>query len=163
MPAPEENTLSSSTDSLSDIPDVKDMLSSPSGKKENMINTRMIVNTHLVKVPPPPPAQSFAKMAAKPAPVEEKPSERLEAIEKQNRQQQEQQDNALPEHTHDDFPTLQQANQMTENNVDHNQPEERAMFTEISKLTEAVDAAAEDRDQGKVARAFDSDGIMLTL
>ncbi|KAI9493989.1 hypothetical protein BDB00DRAFT_340133 [Zychaea mexicana] len=120
---PSPTPSAESTESLSHIPDVKEMLGSAS-----------------VKVKPPPPSQSFAKMAAKPPPPqEEKPSPRAVAVEKQN-QELANQPADPSDVSHENFPTLAQANQMAEQGAAST--EDRAMFTEISKIGDAAEAAA---------------------
>ncbi|OAD05216.1 hypothetical protein MUCCIDRAFT_189249 [Mucor lusitanicus CBS 277.49] len=94
---------------LSDLPDVKDMLKKPS-----------------VHVPPVPPAQSFAKIAAKPIPPEDRPlSERAQHI--LNNQPKEE-PLAM---TEENFPTLEQSNLMSEENAS---VEDKAVYSEISRF-----------------------------
>ena len=96
-----------------------------------------------VRVKPPPSSQSFAKMAAKPPPADDKPSPRTIALEKQN-QALENESNLTTDPsavTHENFPTLAQANQMFEQGVSANDKKEKAMLTEISKITDAAEAA----------------------
>ncbi|KAI7860129.1 hypothetical protein BDC45DRAFT_495754 [Circinella umbellata] len=96
-----------------------------------------------VKVKPPPSSQSFAKMAAKPPPSDDKPSPRTIALEKQNQALKNQSDSTIDPSavTHENFPTLAQANQMFEQGVSVDDKKEKAMFTEISKISDAAEAA----------------------
>ncbi|KAI9313410.1 hypothetical protein BX666DRAFT_1976181 [Dichotomocladium elegans] len=124
QPSTSEAPSASSTESLSDLPDVKDMLSSQS-----------------VKIPPPPPSKSFAKMAAKPAPVEDVPSDHRLATEKQNAEIARNNAPNPAQKTHENFPTLAQSNMMAEH---HASSRERGMFTAISELSQSVDAATSE-------------------
>lgn len=112
FPTPEhDNTAPQSSDQppLSDLPDVKDMLEKPS-----------------VHVPPVPPAQSFAKMAAKEIPPEDRPlSERAQNIIKN---QPKEEPMAI---TEENFPTLEQSNLMSEENAS---VEDKAIYSEISRF-----------------------------
>ncbi|KAI8137443.1 hypothetical protein BJV82DRAFT_583717 [Fennellomyces sp. T-0311] len=126
QPSPSHSATSG--ESLSSIPDVKDMLGTPT-----------------MKVKPPPPSQSFARIAAKASAHEEqKPSERTIALEKQNDALANQPEDPS-DITHENFPTLAQANQMAEQGA--NADRDRAMFTEISKIGGAADAAAGVEDK----------------
>ncbi|KAL1929943.1 hypothetical protein VTP01DRAFT_1097 [Rhizomucor pusillus] len=118
-------------ESLSSIPDVKDMLGASS-----------------VKVPPPPPSQSFAKVAAK-GDAEEKertPAPRTVELRKLNDEAQKMQENrSLADKTHEEFPTLSQSNLMAGQGASPETKQDRALFTEISKLSEAADANEHER------------------
>ncbi|RCH85463.1 hypothetical protein CU097_001411, partial [Rhizopus azygosporus] len=122
-PSPQPDTSTSSElPPLSDLPDVKDMLEQPS-----------------VHVPPPP--VSFAEVAAKEIPPEEKPlSERAQRIIKE----QENQPKEEPLSVNDEnFPTLGQSRLMAEQNA---KDEEKEVYTEISKLNQAGDIVEEEDD-----------------
>ncbi|KAI8371547.1 uncharacterized protein BYT42DRAFT_580660 [Radiomyces spectabilis] len=112
---------------LSDLPDVKDMLEKPS-----------------VKVPPVPPAQSFAKIAAKepPAPpVEETMSDRLKEL---NAQAPKADPLAV---THENFPTLSQASQMAEHGA---KDSEKLVYSEIARMEHVADLENEPAAQESV-------------
>lgn len=115
-PTPEHDTTQPTSDlpPLSDLPDVKDMLEKPS-----------------VHVPPVPPAQSFAKIAAKEIPPEKRPlSERAQHI--INNQPVED-----PMAMNDEnFPTLGQSNLMAE---EHASLDDKAMYSEISRFNQVND------------------------
>lgn len=106
---------------------------------------------YLVHVPPPP--VSFAEVAAKEIPSEEKPlSERAQTIIKE----QENQPKEEPLSVNDEnFPTLGQSHLMAEQNA---KDEEKEVYTEISKLNQAGDIVEEEEDivvvdnKGKVNR-----------
>lgn len=107
---------------------------------------------YLVHVPPPP--VSFAEVAAKEIPPEEKPlSERAQAIIKE----QETQPKEEPLSVNDEnFPTLGQSRLMAEQNA---KDEEKEVYTEISKLNQAGDIVEEEEEdivvvdnKGKVKR-----------
>lgn len=114
FPKPEHDTVATTSDEphLSDLPDVKDMLDQPS-----------------VHIPPVPPSQSFAKMAAKEIPPEKKPlSERAQYI--INHQPKEEEPLAM---SHENFPTLGQSNLMAQENASD---EDRAVYAEIGRFNE---------------------------
>lgn len=102
----------------------------------------------LVKVPPPPPSQSFAKVAAK-GDAEEKertPAPRTVELRKLNDEAQKMQENrSLADKTHEEFPTLSQSNLMAGQGASPETKQDRALFTEISKLSEAADANEHER------------------
>jgi hypothetical protein len=126
FPKPEHDTPLASSDepSLSDLPDVKDMLSQPS-----------------VHVPPVPPAQSFAKVAAKEIPPEQKPlSERAQYI---INNQPKEEPLAM---THENFPTLGQSNLMAQENASD---EDRAVYAEIERFNQVHEEDEESTKENK--------------
>ncbi|KAI7898018.1 uncharacterized protein BX663DRAFT_526337 [Cokeromyces recurvatus] len=107
------NQINQDQPPLSDIPDVNDMLQQPS-----------------VHVPPVPPSQSFAKVAAKEIPPENQPlSDRTQELIK-NQLQEKEDSLAIND---DNFPTLAQSNLMAEEKADK---EEKAMYSEISRFNQ---------------------------
>ncbi|CAO3608066.1 unnamed protein product [Mucor hiemalis] len=115
-PTPEHDDTQSTSElpPLSKLPDVKDMLEKPS-----------------VHVPPVPPAQSFAKMAAKEIPPEKRPlSERAQYI---INNQPVEDPMALND---DNFPTLGQSNLMAE---EHASMDDKSMYSEISRFNQVND------------------------
>ncbi|GAA5802266.1 hypothetical protein HPULCUR_007729 [Helicostylum pulchrum] len=114
FPTPEHDTSPILTEPpLSQLPDVKDMLEKPS-----------------VQVPPIPPTQSFAKIAAKEIPPEKRPlSERAMYI-LNNQPKQQDKPYAV---TEENFPTLGQSNLMTEDGASL---EEKDVYTEISRFNQ---------------------------
>ncbi|KAF7725487.1 hypothetical protein EC973_009587 [Apophysomyces ossiformis] len=113
---PQDNDTPSSS-GLSDIPDVKEMLATPS-----------------VHVPPPPASKSFSKVAAKTPPPREEPlSERAKAI------LENQPEPSALEFSHENFPTLSQVNLMQE------APEnDRKMAAEIARMHDVAEAEKYD-------------------
>lgn len=128
-PSPEKDTNVIDT-SLSDLPDVKDMLNQPS-----------------VRVPPPPADQSFAKIAAKEIPPEKRPlSERAENLVKQQESRQEE-----PLSLNDDnFPTLGQSNLMAQENASSS---EKSMYSEISRFNQLDDDEQQQQQQQQKKKA----------
>lgn len=126
FPTPEHDTSAPQEEDqppLSDLPDVKDMLKQPS-----------------VHVPPVPPAQSFAKIAAKPIPPEDRPlSERAQHI---INNQPKEEPLAM---TEENFPTLEQSNLMSEENAD---VEDKAVYSEISRFHQLNEEEAKE-NKGK--------------
>ncbi|KAL0075802.1 hypothetical protein J3Q64DRAFT_1648148 [Phycomyces blakesleeanus] len=111
---------------LSDLPDVKDMLKERS-----------------VKVPPPPPSQSFAKIASKEPPPTEKPlSDRAKQL---MAEQEKLPESPKTELNHNNFPTLAQSKLMAEH---HASPtgKDKELFTEISRLHEAAEAVEPEEE-----------------
>ncbi|KAI8888834.1 hypothetical protein K501DRAFT_240030 [Backusella circina FSU 941] len=127
FPKPESDANGQS-ESLSNLPDVKDMLQQPS-----------------VNIPPPPPSQSFAKMAAKEIPPEMRPlgDREKDMINSQT----------TPDPTdfnHDNFPPLAQSNLMAEKNASS---AERAVYSEISRFGNMADNE-EKKKEAATAKSF---------
>lgn len=94
-----------------------------------------------VHVPPVPPAQSFAKIAAKPIPPEDRPlSERAQHI--LNNQPKEE-PLAM---TEENFPTLEQSNLMSEENAS---VEDKAVYSEISRFHQLNEEEQVKENKGK--------------
>ncbi|KAI9019354.1 hypothetical protein CLU79DRAFT_720338 [Phycomyces nitens] len=105
---------------LSELPDVKDMLKESS-----------------VKIPPPPPSQSFAKIASKePPPTEQPLSDRAKHL---LAEQEKLPESPKAELNHSNFPTLAQSKLMSEHHASST-GKDKELFTEIARLHETADA-----------------------
>ncbi|KAL9558600.1 hypothetical protein MBANPS3_000809 [Mucor bainieri] len=132
FPTPEHDTSAPQDPEqppLSDLPDVKDMLKQPS-----------------VHVPPVPPAQSFAKIAAKPIPPEDRPlSERAQHI---LSNQPKEEPLAM---TEENFPTLEQSNLMAEENAS---VEDKAVYSEISRFHQLNEEEVKENKDPNLKKSF---------
>ncbi|KAI8980991.1 hypothetical protein BDB01DRAFT_794922 [Pilobolus umbonatus] len=129
FPEPQADATEKPDNSLSSIPDVKEMLQQPS-----------------VHVPPPPASMSFAKVAATEIPPEKRPlSDRAKDIIKN---QPKEEPLAM---TNDNFPPLSQSNLMQEQNASN---DERAVYSEISTLNEVMaDESVKDKPKKEMSFA----------
>ncbi|CEP19630.1 hypothetical protein [Parasitella parasitica] len=132
FPTPESDTSApqaSDQPPLSNLPDVKDMLKQPS-----------------VHVPPVPPAQSFAKMAAKEIPPEDRPlSERAQQI---INNQPKEEPMAM---TEENFPTLEQSNLMFEENAP---VQDKAIYSEISRFHQLDEGEDKENQDPNLKKSF---------